>query len=422
MRTRSLQRRLVAVASLSAVAVLGIAGCTSTDEPAGGSSATVDESVLGTPNKATGTPVTIGFISEGKAAAYDNTEEIRSAQVAASYINDYLGGINGHPVNLKVCEAQGNPATATDCANQMVSAGVPAVIEGALGTVDQTVDVLTKANVPMVLHFTSSPKTLQTPGVFGLMNGTASIFGTPAALAKENNITQAAIVSIDVPAAVAGANQLGKLTFGNAGAKAEVVAIPPGTPDPTPQITAANKNKPGLYSVLGTPDFCTPVFKSIRSVAPDAEIVAIDRCVQPGAGESIPGGYEGIKVGTTSNLDPSTEDVKLLTAALAKYSDSTEVTSNTGYGWAPVLAFARAMNAAKVTDLTPQTVAAGMKSAPAQEYPLTNGIMFQCNGKAFPLSPNVCSSAGIVATADENGDLSDYQIVDDPSLFVPPSR
>lgn len=422
MRTRSLRRRMVAAASLSAVAVLGIAGCTSTDEPAAGSSAAVDESVLGTPNKATGSPVTIGFISEGKAAAYDNTEEIRAAQVAVSYINDYLGGINGHPITLKTCEAQGNPASATDCANQMVTAGVPAVIEGALGTVDQTVDVLTKANIPLVMHFTSSPKTMTTPGVYGLMNGMASIFGTPALLAKKEEIKQAAMVSIDVPAAISAANQLGKLTFGNAGAKAEVVAIPPGTPDPTPQITAANKNKPGMYSVLGTPDFCTPVFKSVRSIAPDAEIVAIDRCVQPGAGESIPGGYEGIKVGTTVNLDPATEDVKLLTAALDKYSDSTEVSSNTGYGWAPVLAFARAMNAAKVTDLTPQTVTDGLKSAPAQEYPLTNGITFQCNGKAFPLSPNVCSSAGIVATANENGDLSNYEILDDPSLFVPPNR
>ena len=417
MKEHTLPRRIAALCAVSVVAVLGIAGCSSDGDDSGG----VDSSVLGAENKATGEPLTIGFISEGKAAAYDNTNEIKGAQTAASYINDHLGGINGRPVTLKVCEARGNPADATDCANQMVQAGVPVVVEGALGTVDQTVDVLSKAKIPLVLHFTSSPKTMQTPGVFGLMNGMASIFGAPAYVAKQNNVKSAAIVTIDVPAAVAGTAQLGKLTFGNAGAKAEVVTIPPGSPDPSPQIAAAAEANPGLYSILGTPDFCAPVIKAVRASSPEAQIVAIDRCILASAAKAIPGGYKGVKVGTTSNLDKSTEDVKLLAAALDKYNKGTPIESNSAYGWSPVLALARALNASNAT-LTPQGVTDGLRSAPPQEYPLTNGIKFQCDGKAFPLSPNICSAAGIVATADEDGKLSDYQIVDDATLFKMPPR
>ena len=418
--TLSFSRRTAALFAVATVAAVGLAGCGS-DSDDSADSGPVDQSVLGTPNKATGAAITLGFISEGKAQAYDKTNEIKGAQAAAKYINEYLGGINGHPIELKVCEAHGNPADATDCANQMVQAKVPAVIEGALGTVDPTVDVLTKAKIPLVLHFTSSPKTLQTPGVFGLMNGTASIFGAPAHLAKEKKITSASIVTIDVPAAVAGTEQLGKLTFGNAGAKAEVVTIPPGTPDPSAQITAANRSKPGMYSILGTPDFCVPVIKAIRSVAPNAPIAAVDRCIASGAAKSIPNGYEGVEVGTTSNLDPETEGVKLFAAALDKFSSGTPVESDSAYGWAPVLAVARALNGAKVTDLTAESITTGLRNAPAQEYPLTNGIQFQCNGKAFALSPNVCSVGGIQATADKDGNLSDYRVVDDPSLFTMPT-
>ncbi len=422
MKTHSLRRRLAAACAVSAAVVVGVAGCTSTsDDSSAGSSAAVDPAALGEPNQATGTPVTIGFISDGKTGYFDNTDEITGAQTAVSYINDYLGGLNGHPIDLKVCVAHGNPAEATDCANQMVTEQVPVVLEGAMGTVDATIDVLTKAQIPLVLHYLTSPKTLTTPGVWGLMNGNASNFGAPAEIAKDEGIDKAAIVTIDVPAAVAGANNLGKLTFANAGAETDVVTIAPGVPDPTSQITAASQDDPGIYSVLGTADFCAPVIKSIRSVAPEATISVIDRCIDPGASKSIPGGYEGVRVGTTVNLDPATDDVKLLAAALDKYSDGTAVSATTGYGWAPLLGFARAMNAAEVSDLTPETVKSGLASAPAQEYPLTDGITFQCNGEAFPLSKNDCSVGGIRATANEDGSLRDYQSFNDPSLFTFPS-
>ena len=187
------------------------------------------------------------------------------------------------------------------------------------------------------------------------------------------------------------------------------------------EIAAAAKANPGLYSILGTPDFCAPVIKAVRASSPEAQIVAIDRCILASAAKAIPGGYKGVKVGTTSNLDKSTEDVKLLAAALDKYNKGTPIESNSAYGWSPVLALARALNASNAT-LTPQGVTDGLRSAPPQEYPLTNGIKFQCDGKAFPLSPNICSAAGIVATADEDGKLSDYQIVDDATLFKMPPR
>ncbi|MCX4095718.1 hypothetical protein [Nocardia sp. alder85J] len=124
-------------------------------------------------------------------------------------------------------ESKGNPAAATDCANQMISAGAVAVVEGAPGLVDQTVDVLSPAGVPLVLDYATSQKSLTSPNVFGLMNGVSSIFGTPAELARQSHVTKAALVTIDVPAAT---DQLGKLAFGNVGAQLDVVAIPPSTP------------------------------------------------------------------------------------------------------------------------------------------------------------------------------------------------
>ena len=52
-------------------------------------------SPLGTPKKATGAVVTLGFVSDGKSDAIDNTSEIKAAQAAVSYANNYLGGLAG---------------------------------------------------------------------------------------------------------------------------------------------------------------------------------------------------------------------------------------------------------------------------------------------------------------------------------------
>ena len=106
--------------------------------------------IPGSPHKATGTPVTLGFISEGKSSAIDNTDEIKGARAAVAYANDYLGGLGGHPITLKVCESLGQPATATDCANQMVAANVAAVVEGVEGQIDATIAPLAAAKIPFV--------------------------------------------------------------------------------------------------------------------------------------------------------------------------------------------------------------------------------------------------------------------------------
>ncbi|MET7772549.1 ABC transporter substrate-binding protein [Nocardia sp. NPDC005366] len=407
----------VAVAVLAATS----AACGSGDETSSGVSA-ADPAVLGPRNPATGPAVTIGFISEGKGAAGDTSAEFVGAQVAVDYINEHLGGVRGHRLELKTCESKINPAIATDCANQMVGAGVVAVAEGALGTVDQTIDVLSPAGIPLILSYSTSQKSLTSANVFSLMNGISAIFGTPAALAKEGGIDKAAMVTVDIPGLTAVANQLGKLPFANVGAQLEIVPIPPGTPDVTSQISAANRNDPGLWTVLGNTNFCGGVLRAIKTIDRASKVVVNDRCVDPTISSSIPGGFEGVQVGTTVNLDPATEDVKLFQAAIDKYKPGLRIEANSAGGWQPVLGLARALNAGQ-GEVTRQSVAEGLRSAPPLPAPLTDGIQFQCNGRAFPLSPNVCASDIVVATADKGGTLGGYRILHpDTALFTPPSR
>ncbi|MEU6185860.1 ABC transporter substrate-binding protein [Nocardia sp. NPDC047038] len=421
MKSRLHHTRRVVLGAAVAVLAVASAACGSDDAASPGASS-VDPAVLGPQNPATGPAVTIGYISEGKGTVVDTSAELVGAQVAVDYINEHLGGLRGHRLKLKTCESKANPAAATDCANQMVGAGVVAVAEGALVTVDQTVDVLSPAGVPLILNYSTSQKALASANVFNMMNGVSAIFGTPAALAKEGGIDKAAMVTVDLPGLTAIANQLGKVAFTNVGAQLEVVPIPAGTPDVTSQISAANRNHPGLWSVLGNTNFCGGVLRAIKTADRGSKVVVNDRCVDPTISSSIPGGFEGVQVGTTANLDPATDDVKLFHAAIDKYKPGLRIEPNSAGGWQPVLGLARALNAGQ-GEVNRESVAEGLRSAPPLPFPLTGGIQFQCNGRAFPLSPNVCASDIVVATADKGGTLGGYRTLHpDTALFVPPSR
>src|SRR5439155_20089470 len=95
---------------------LAAAGCGSTSKSngggttaAGGGATTTsgaNAAVLGTPKVAAGTPIKGGFVSDGKSEAIDNTAEAPAGQAAAKYVNDYLGGIAGHPIPLDPCHTQ----------------------------------------------------------------------------------------------------------------------------------------------------------------------------------------------------------------------------------------------------------------------------------------------------------------------------
>jgi branched-chain amino acid transport system substrate-binding protein len=416
--------RLAIPAILAAVA-LSAAACGGGDDDSSGSgssssaaaSTTSSASALGTPNKATGSAVTIGMISDGKGQNVDQTAEIKGAQAAIDYANDYLGGLGGHPITLKVCETLGNPATATDCANQMVTAKVSGVIAGTLAEADQVISVLSPAGIPGYFSQAASAKGLTSAHVYSLTNA-LNYFTTPAAYGAGKGYKSANYVVIDVPGAAGPAKATGGDAFKNLGLAYSVTAIAPGTPDMTPQMTAADQKSPAMYAMLGDSTFCTSALKALKTIGTKADIVIAETCVSSAAAGSIPGGYAGVKVVSSQKRDPKDPDYAAYLAALDKYESGTSPTAgNSGIGYAVGLAVVRAANASKITDTSPTGLETAVKTAPALPYPLMGGATFQCNGTAISVSANICSASGLVATLDKDGNQSDYQVVDGAKAY-----
>ncbi|WP_261574365.1 ABC transporter substrate-binding protein [Frankia gtarii] len=413
-RTRTALTGVLLATSLVAAAC---GGGSSGGGSSGGGTVKADSALLGPAKAATGTPVKIGWIGTGRTQAVDASAEEKSAQAAADYANAHLGGLRGHQIQIVSCEDKSVPADAQACGNTFVREKVSAVAGGSPGQADPWIKIVSPAGIPTVLNLVATQTALSTKNVF-LLGNPLGPFGTAAAYAREAKLSSAVVLVIDVPAASGPAKALSPIFFANAGSKAKVIAIPPGTADMTPQIQSAQKDKPALYHVTGDPTFCASAIKAIKALGIKATITALDRCVGTDKGASIPGGFEGVKIMGQANQDPTTAEYKLYSAVVDAYGKGLK--TNDAYtisGYQGMLGLIRSVNAVAGTDVTPAGVAKAIQTAPATPYPIGGGATFQCNGKASPVSPNICSTTGFVADASKTGTLSNFRTIDATGIY-----
>jgi branched-chain amino acid transport system substrate-binding protein len=406
----------VAVVGFVALAVLAAACGTSKGTSANAPTTTVDLSVLGSPKPASGTPLKIGYISDGGAPATDGPGEKAATGAAVKYVNEYLGGVNGRPLELVWCQTELTPAGATDCANQMVAAKVPIVLGATPGVADPIVKVLTAANIPYFVNTAVDQSLVLSSDSYVLAN-VLGFLAAPVKIAKDKNYKKVATVIIDVPAAVAPVKALQQPMYDKAGISVDYTAVPPGTPDMTPQIQAAASKNPDMFVVVGDPTFCTAALTALKTASFKGTIFINSQCMSPDLAKSVPGGLKDVLVGTTQALAAGQDpESKLYTAVMSKYAPGVApfqtIRPN---AYAIVLGFQRAMTGA-TGEVTSDSIRSTFGSMQPQPMPLLSGETFKCDRTLFKLTPAVCSTAMAVATLDADGNPVKMESVDTAAI------
>jgi ABC-type branched-subunit amino acid transport system substrate-binding protein len=401
------------VFGIAIVAILATACSSSTSKGSPGASSptpttgATNAAVLGTPKAASGQPIKVGFIGAGKASAIDNSNELVIASATAKYVNDYLGGIAGRPLQLITCADLATPSGATDCANKLLSDHVVAVLSSQQANPAAVMAVLKPANVPYVPWIGADPSVLTSAAAFTITNPLTGFAG-PIKIAHEDGVKKVAIVSVDVPAAKA-LPTFAKPLFAKAGIDLTTTFVPLGTPDLTPQIQAALSSGAKEFYTAGDISLCTNTLKALKTLGFTGKVVSNQDCLLDPSASSI-GGFNGLIFDNVYSINPKEHDFELASAIAAKYAPGTSVTAaNTGNvlgGFAGVIEFARAMASLKPANVSSAGVSAALKSMSPQPMPLLQGQTFQCNGKASTLLTSVCSSGVSLATLDSQGNVT----------------
>jgi branched-chain amino acid transport system substrate-binding protein len=353
-------------------------------------------------NQASGPAITIGYIDEGVSTAIDSRPEVAAAQAAVKYINQHLGGLAGRPLQLLTCGTNNTPAGALDCTNKMVAANVPVVLAADPGEPGPEIQGLSAAKIPFFTYAVADQSVLLSPDAYVLTNvlGTLAV---PIKVAKDSGVTHVAMLLINVPAAVGPVQASAPPFFHSAGLSVQFTAIAPGTPDMTPQVESAVSAGAQEFTVIGDPTFCTSALTALKNLSFKGPTVINSQCFSNQLASSVPGGIDGVKIGSAESLDPKDPQVALYRAVMAQYAPGTSAQSSSNAdGFAVVLGFARAMTGLQGA-LTPATVQRTLDSMSPQPMPLLAGQTFQCNRAAVSLTPATCSNAAVIITVDASG-------------------
>jgi len=377
---------------------------------------------LGAPNAASGDPILIGTINEGGSDAINQQSEntLSGIQIAAKYANEYLGGIAGHPIEIVSCGNKATPAGATDCANQMIEKKINAYIEPYSAQEAVIVNILAPTGIPLVLGSAASAEALTTPGVFAMTGGYPATLGAFAIDAKAKGFKKFSMITVDVPAATAGATALGGITFKKEGVEFEVVAVAPGTPDMSPQVQAAISGGADVLGVTGDASFCSSFLQAYQTLGLSVPKYLIAPCVDPTVIGAVPDALDGSFVATPRAPGP---DDAVYAATVAKYGEGDidpdpAVSSGVADGWGSMMALVNAMQG-YTGPIDSASLTAQIKAAKDIPVPLSGGLTATCDGTAIPIIANVCSGGVNIADVDSKGTLSNFDKLDAAEAYAP---
>jgi len=375
--------------SSSTTAATSPASSTSASSPAASStSSAAASSVFGTPHKATGTPYVFGMINDETGAV--TFPEARQGSIAAvDYVNTYLDGINGHPIEIDSCIGDGTPATAARCANQLV-ADHPIAILGAA-------DVGAPASIPIYAHanlaylggipFTPVPETATNSIQFW----SVSVGDNAAAAVYAGKTLGVKSVAIIYFSNAQGESILPQITptFKAAGVtKITDIPLSPTSPDPSPQAALAEGSGAQLVYV-DIPNGCGNVLKSLKSVGFTGKIMGIDPCGAPPVITAAAGGAQGMYIASPFQLQSGTAaQAQLFLAAMKQWAaPGTLIDSISTAGFATVMNVQNVLSTISGTPTTASILAAFKSGTHANflSHPYT------CNGQALKGAPAICN-------------------------------
>ncbi len=370
-----------------------------------------------TPNPATGDPIKIGVVADGQTDAIDNSQAIATVKAVAAYANEFLGGLNGHPLEVSECETKNTPAGATTCAVQMVNDGVQAVLVGGMAQDEAFFTALTESSIPYITGTSAAGGVITKPGAYVLTNSVAAI-AAPIPIAQEAGVDRAAFVIIDVPAATGPISALATPMFATAGVDLSLVNVSPQVADMTPQLQVELAQGTGLFAITGTEAFMASGVKGLKQLGFEGEIIAPFSSPSPDLVASIPGGLEGVISLSSVIDDPTDPDLMLYEAIMAKYADGVETNISSKNAYIAAMGFLRALTGVEAA-VDAASINAAFSAMPEPiATPLGGGATFQCGSAPVSFAPAICTGAVLKSTLDAEGVAHDFEVLDVSEYLV----
>lgn len=353
-------------------------------------------------------PVTVGFHNlEGGAISLADVRH--GFDAGLEYINERLGGINGHPLKSINCKTDGTPEASVNCANQFVEQKAVLAVQGADFGADAMLPVLKSASLTEFGNFPLTPGVNAATGDAYFMQG-SSEEGYAANLIQLRNLkaSKVAVVMVDNPAS----HETYRKVIEPAAARVELttkVFYVPAQSDWTVQsatVLAWGPDAISTYvaadSLAAVPAFRSAGFAGYISAGANIEIVPqLDESVREKVLFSAP--YY-----LPEFTDPPAEvkkDLDAFNAYTSKMPEDGSVTQRQTGFYTALMAAQLLRDVGTTTDpLTAEAVHTGVRTWKGERQPFRS-TGWDCSEPTWP-GTTACGSGNVYATPGEGGTLA----------------
>lgn len=389
--SRRLGRQLVCGITTVTVAA-AVIGCGSSDDSQDTTAADAATTPVKKGPAATKSPIAVGMMSMELIAGGSDPEVSDAERAAVRYINEELGGVDGHPINLDVCLTDGTPETSQKCANQLVDKK-PALITAG-------VDLGTKASLPIfdaaglsyVGGFPLQGTELVAPNTYFFVGGPPASQPVEAQfLAQTLKAKKVAVIHYNDPGATGLTENFFVPVLEKNGVKVTQYAVPVSNADWTPSLSAAKASGPDVIAYVGGPTSCPPLIKTKQQLAIDKPLMTIQLCAGTSITKEAGAAAEGMYSAIQHLVDPADPDYKLFLDKYGRYHGKNyKISQFSQVGFQTIMNVYDLMKKIGGDAVTPAAINKALKATDGQKNFMS--APYTCDGKQLTGLRAICNA------------------------------
>ena len=295
-------------------------------------------------------PIKFLVISQLHAELFSFPQIEGGAKAAAESINA-AGGVNGHKIQIDVCNDQGNPNVAATCGRKAVSDGYAAVINPSSSYSASFMPLLEAGRIPALGSSPLTEPDFTSSVSFPIAGGNVLDYGGSGYVTAEQGCKSAGIIS-DTTDGALNAARFQKKGYEAAGGKpitthVKIVATAPDFAATVSQVTGS-----GVDCILlaQPPDAIGKVLKALaQSNKPDMRVFTVGTAAPPALIKSLGNAAKNLTVSASVAI-PTEATTPAFWADMNKYSPKSEKDGVSALSWAGVKILAQVAGDAKAYD------------------------------------------------------------------------
>jgi branched-chain amino acid transport system substrate-binding protein len=338
-------------------------------------------------------PVDIGFLNQQGGSSAIGPLATNGAQTAVTYINDQLGGVDGHPLKLVTCFIANTDAEGTTCGQQFAAdKSIDVIAEGGVAIGIQPFYTAIGSATPVIVGVAVTGTDGAQQNAVILFGDATHVLGPFGTYAKNVlHAKTAALVYPDIPGITEGAAAI-EAGLKAAGVSVTAVGYDESQTDLTSVLVAAHATTADMVIPYSDSSGCVNLAKSLiqLGITDAKKIVSAPLCLNGQVAAGLGGDFPIWTYAIASSLygDPTDPGMPAYIAATSKLEPAADAPDPWNIvAFSQILTIDRFMNEIGYANLTPAAILAKAK---AFTGPLALGAPALDCGQ-FSSAPAVCN-------------------------------